>query len=170
MPALTAPALAAAALLALAGALKLVDPANATGALRALRVPANDAWVRVGSAFEVLVGVAAVTYGGPLWWGAASASYAAFAVFVAVALARGTPIGTCGCFGREETPPHPIHVVVDLALAAVTAAMAVEGSDLVTSIGDDPGRGAVVALLAALSVVLLHAAFVDLPRALRAGR
>ena len=34
---------------------------------------------------------------------------------------RGTMIGSCGCFGREETPPHPSHVVLNLVLAAVAS-------------------------------------------------
>jgi hypothetical protein len=40
MPALTGPALVAAALLALAGAQKVVDPTMTVGALRALGLPA----------------------------------------------------------------------------------------------------------------------------------
>jgi hypothetical protein len=43
-------------------------------------------------------------------------SYFGFAWFVAGALRAGTPVGTCGCFDQPDTPPSPLHVVVDAAL------------------------------------------------------
>ena len=48
MPALTGPAIVAAALLALAGAQKLVDPTMTVGALRALHLPSSAWLVRAG--------------------------------------------------------------------------------------------------------------------------
>ena len=81
-------------------------------------------------------------------------------------------IGSCGCFGREETPPHSIHVVLERwpgrrgrahrrALARRAARRPRRR----------PGRrpSAVVAL-AAVALYLLYAAFVELPRTLAAGR
>lgn len=171
MPALTGPALVAAALLALAGAQKLLDPTMTVGALRALRVPVSPLLVRAGSGLELALGVAAVVVGGAaLWWGVAL-SYLLFASFVVVALRRGTMIGSCGCFGREETPPHPSHVVVNLVLAAVAVSTAVAGVGApLDALVDHPGEGTVVAALSALSLFLLHAAYVDLPRALVSAR
>ena len=80
-------------------------------------------------------------------------------------------VGSCGCFGRKDTPPHPIHVVVNVALAATAAAAAVRdvGAPL-DAIADAPGRGWVVAGLSVLAVVLLYGVLVDLPRALRQPR
>ena len=47
-------------------------------------------------------------------------SYLCFFGIVAVARRRGGPLATCGCFGRPDTPPTALHLVIDLALA-VTA-------------------------------------------------
>lgn len=170
MPALTAPSLVAAALLALAGGQKLLDPTMTVGALRALRLPASVLAVRAGSAAELALGVAAITAGGAALWWLVAASYVAFSAFVVAALRSGTMIGSCGCFGREETPPHPVHVGVNLALAAVATMAAVRPSGaLVEAILDEPGAGAVVVGLSGLAVYLVFAAFVVLPRALAAS-
>lgn len=171
MPALTGPAIVAAALLALAGAQKLVDPTMTVGALRALRLPASPLFVRIGSGAELALGVAAVTVGGALVWILVATSYLAFAAFVLAALRGGTMIGSCGCFGREETPPHPIHLVLDLGLAAVAGAMAVTTPAApLEALADHPADAVAVVAAAALALGLLYAAFVDLPRTLAAGR
>ena len=39
---------------------------------------------------------------------------------------RGGPLATCGCFGRPDTPPTALHLVIDLALAAAAAVVAVD--------------------------------------------
>jgi len=171
MPALTGPALVAAALLALAGAQKVLDPTTAVGALRALRLPSSPALVRAGSGAEVVLGVGAITVGGPVLWWLVAASYLAFAAFVLAAMRTGTMIGSCGCFGRDETPPHAVHVVLDVGLLAAAVAVAVRTpAPPLDALLDHPGAGVVLALLAALALFLLHAAFVELPRALVAGR
>ena len=171
MPALTAPALVGALLLALAGSQKLLDPTMTVGALRALRLPSAPALVRAGSAGELAVGVSAIAVGGAgLWW-LVSTSYLAFAAFVAAALRKGTMIGTCGCFGREETPPHPTHVALNLALAALAAANAVRSpGSILEALADRPATAAGVLALSAVALFLLHAAFVELPRTRLAGR
>jgi hypothetical protein len=170
MPALTGLALAAAALLALAGAQKLVDPTMTSGALRALGLPSSKALVRLGSAAELALGVAAVTAGGALLWLLVGASYLAFAGFVVAALRAGTMIGSCGCFGREETPPHGSHVALNLVLAALSVLIALQApSAPLDAVFDHPGAGIAVVAVAALSVVLLWAAYVVLPRTLAAG-
>jgi hypothetical protein len=77
-------------------------------------------------------------------------------------------VGSCGCFGREDTPPHPVHVVVDGALAATAAAAAVLGIGApLDAIADAPAKGSVVAGLSVLSVLVLYVVLVDLPRARR---
>jgi hypothetical protein len=171
MPALTGPALTAALLLVFAGALKTVDPAMTAGALRALGLPSSKILVRLGAAAELLLGLLAVTAGWAAVWWLVAASYLAFAAFVVAALRAGTMLGSCGCLGREDTPPHPLHVVIDVALAATAAAAAVRdvGAPLDT-IADAPGEGLVIVGLSVLAVVVLYAAFVDLPRALRQPR
>jgi hypothetical protein len=171
VPALTVPALVVAALLALAGAQKLLDPTMTVGALRALRLPSSPLLVRIGSGAEVALGVAAITVGGAVLWALVAASYLAFGAFVVAALRQGTMIGSCGCFGREETPPHPSHVALNVVLAA--GAVAVAGwspAPPLDALVDAPGAGAVAVAMAALALYLLQAAFVDLPRTLLAGR
>ena len=170
MPALTGPALITAGLLVLAGAQKVLDPTMAVGALRALRLPSSPTLVRVGAGAEVVLGLAAIVVGGPVLWWLVAASYLAFGAFVAAALRSGTMIGSCGCFGREETPPHPLHLVLDLVLAGMAGAVAVWSPEApVDALGDAPGEGTVLVLLVGLALYLLHAAFVELPRALRAA-
>ena len=171
MPAMTAPALAVAALLALAGAQKLLDPTMTVGALRALRWPASPLLVRVGSGLELALGVAAIAVGGRVLWALVALSYLAFAAFVSVALRTGTMIGSCGCFGREETPPHPIHVVLDVGLVGLATAVAIGAPEApIDALADQPADAVGLVLLVGLAVFLLHAAFVELPRTLTAGR
>jgi hypothetical protein len=167
---LTGPALVAACLLALAGAQKLVDPTMTVGALRALRIPSSPLLVRAGSAIELALGVAAIAMGGAALWWAVAASYLAFGAFVVAALRKGTMIGTCGCFGREETPPHWTHVVLNAGLAGLSALIAVRspGSPL-EALGEDPAVAVGVVGLTVVALYLLYAAFVDLPRTLVAA-
>lgn len=115
---------AAAAVLAYAGAAKVLDPTMTAGALRAMRLPSAPWLVRLGALAELVLGIAAVVVGGWALWTAVAASYAAFAAFVAAALRSGRPIATCGCFGRPDTPPRARHVVANLAAAAACAGYA----------------------------------------------
>ncbi len=171
MSAWAAPALAVAGLLVLAGAQKVIDPEMTVGALAQLGVPATPRVVRVGAGAELALGVVAITVGGAVAWVGVAASYVAFATVVVAALRRGTMIGSCGCFGREETPPHPSHVVANVVLAvvAVVVAARVEGAPI-AGWTDDPGRSVLVGGLATVAVYLLYALYVELPRTLAAAR
>ena len=171
MAAMTGPALVVAALLVVAGAQKVADPTMTVGALRALRLPASPVLVRVGSLFELLVGAVAIFVGGVLSWTFVAISNLAFAAFVSRAMRSGTPIGTCGCFGREETPPHWTHVALNVALASIAVAvgLTVDGAP-VDDFAAHPGAAVVLVAMSALAVALLYLAFVELPRTLLAGR
>ena len=70
--------------------------------------------VRAGGAAEVVIGVGALAVGGPVFAALVALSYLAFAGFVVVALRSGSPISSCGCFGKVDTPPSLVHVVIDL--------------------------------------------------------
>jgi methylamine utilization protein MauE len=120
---------AGALVLLVAGAAKVADPSRTAGALRARGWPSSPAMVRVGAVAELLVGAGALVVGGPVLAGLVAVSYLAFALFVAAALTSGTPIGTCGCLGRADTPPTARHVVVDAALAAGALAAAATNAD-----------------------------------------
>jgi hypothetical protein len=167
VPALTVPSAVAALLLVLAGAGKVVDPTMTVGALRALKLPAAPWAVRVGSVVEMALGVLAVTVGGSAVWWAVAVSYLAFGAFVLTALRRGTMIGSCGCFGRDETPPHPLHLALDLGLVAIAALTAVVSPAApLDAITDAVGAGIALVILTAVALYLLYAAFVELPRTL----
>jgi hypothetical protein len=124
---LTALVGAGALLLLSAGATKAVDPTRTVGALTALGWAASPAAVRAGAATEAVTGAATLVFGGRVLSGLVGLSYAGFAAFVAVALRSGGPIGSCGCFGRADTLPRRLHVVVDLGLAAAGFAGTVAG-------------------------------------------
>lgn len=164
MPALTGPALVVAALLALAGGQKVLDPTMTVGALSALRLPASSALVRMGAGIELALGVAAIVLGGAVVWTLVASSYLAFAAFVIAALRKGTMIGSCGCFGREDTPPHLSHVLLNLGMAALAVAIAVADPEpVLDSLTAHPASGVAVVLVSALTLGLVYAAYVDLP-------
>jgi hypothetical protein len=160
-----------AALLALAGAQKLVDPAATAGALRALGLPSSPRLVRAGSAAEVALGTAAIVVGGPVLWMLVAVSYVAFGLFVLAALRAGTMIGSCGCFGREDTPPHPSHVALNglLAAVAVAAAVSLDGA-AIDHLVEHTRQGVLVAGLSVVALYLAYAVFVELPRTLTAAK
>lgn len=165
---LVVPALVAAGLLALAGAMKVVEPRMTVGALRAMGLPAavaTSVTVRVGAALELALGVLAVVVGGPVLWWLACASYVAFAVFLAVALRGGRPIGTCGCFGRGDTEPSARHLVIDVLLAVAAAAVArsLDGA-AVDQMADHPGPAVAAATLSAVALGAAFATFTRAPR------
>lgn len=119
-------ALVAAAVLAYAGAAKVLDPVMTAGALRTMGVPVPGWLVRVGAVGEILLAVAAVVWGGGVLWALVGVSYTLFAAFVVLALVSGRPIGSCGCFGRVDIPPTWLHVVVNAALGAAASIEALE--------------------------------------------
>jgi hypothetical protein len=136
MGAWAGPFLVAALLLTVAGALKAFDPATTAGALRRAGLPGSPLAVRIGGAVEVVVGVSAIVTGAPLAAALVAVSYLLFTAFVVSALARHLPVGSCGCFGKIDTPPSVIHVVLNLG--AVVAATAV-------ALGPGGGIGEVLA-------------------------
>jgi hypothetical protein len=143
------PFVIAALLLAAAGVAKVVDPANAVGALRAFGVPVAPTVVRVVGAVEAVLAVSAVVTGAVVLAVAVGASYLLFTGFVVSALVRDLPIGSCGCFGEVDTPPSVLHVVVNLGAVAAALGVAVAG--------DGTGIGHVLAAqpLAGIPMVLL---------------
>jgi hypothetical protein len=169
---LSAPLAVAAVVLVVAGALKVVDPVPAVGALRQLGLPAGNGSVRAVAVVEVAVGAAALVLAGPVPAALVAISYLAFTGVVIAALRAGTMISSCGCFGRDDTPPDASHVLVNLALAAVAAGAAISGSpspwDAVVGAGAVEGVLAVgLVALGSWMVVLVYTA---LPQAAAAAR
>ncbi|MGZ4636752.1 MauE/DoxX family redox-associated membrane protein [Oryzihumus sp.] len=129
---LAGPYLAACGLLVAAGLPKLRDPLPLVRALRSVGLPVGrtigtaSATTRVIAAAEVVLGVAAVAWPGTITAGLVSLAYLAFTGFVALALAKGGVLASCGCFGKPDTPPTRSHLIVTALLAAAAAATAVE--------------------------------------------
>ena len=173
---LAGPFAIAAVLLAVGGALKAVRPHDTAEALVAVGIrfsrvmPARVA-VRVGGAIEALVGAAALLVGGPVLCLLVALSYLAFAGFVLVALRGGAPISSCGCFGKVDTPPSVVHVVLDLAFAGVaTAAAFTGGVALPDVLADQPLVGIPFVLLLGIGCSLVFLAFTALPKTMAAVR
>ena len=157
----------AAVLLVLAGAAKLSRPAQGVADLLGFRAPTP--LVRLVGASEAAVGIAALFLGGPTAW-AVGLLYACFALVVLRAVLVGA--GSCGCFGRLDAPPSWVHVLGNLALAAVS--FAAVGADsppvpaIAQSISDRPAVGVALAAEIVLMAGLGLATFTALPEALGA--
>jgi hypothetical protein len=157
----------AAALLLLGGILKAARPGDTANALRGVGLPASALLVRLGGVAEVAVGVFAITTGGTLAAALVAASYLAFAAFVARAMRADAPIATCGCFGKEDTPPSAVHLGIDLAaVAAAIAVIAQPGVGLGDVVRDQPLGGAPYFLLVVIGVYVTFVALTALPRTL----
>ena len=120
----TGPYLVVCGLLAVAGAAKAWSPDTTARALRAAGLPSDRRLVRVAGGLEAVIAVAALLTGLPVLAGVVAASYLAFSAFIVVALVRGTPISSCGCFGKPDTPPSRLHVAINLGAAVVATAVA----------------------------------------------
>ena len=118
--------LAAAGLLVLAGAPKVVDPGDLVRALRTSGLGLPSWGVRLFAAAEVVVGLAAIVSPGRVTVAAVALMHAIFTAFVLLALRRGGVVSSCGCFGRADTPPTRSHVAVTagFTVAAVLVAIA----------------------------------------------
>ena len=128
MSTLAGPFLVTVALLLAGGALKVVRPDFTARALREMGVPASATAVRAGALAELAIAAGALVGGGRPLAALVAASYAGFAAFVAAALRRGVPLSSCGCFGAGDTPPTAVHLVLNLAAAAVAGAVAITGT------------------------------------------
>lgn len=153
-------------LLALAGVAKVLNPHPTVGALRVAGLPASPVLVRGLGGGEVVVAVAAVVW--PLAVGVASLAYVGFVVFTAVAARRDTPLRTCGCFGRDETPSSPLHLVFNVVATGALGFLAVTGTPLLPAL---PGLELVgFVAFAALGVYAAYLLLAVLPETLAAAR
>lgn len=119
-------------LLIVTGIAKIVRPADVEKALKRLGMPAfGGVGVAIG-VVEVVVGAAALLI--PQLLFIQAGMYALFAVWVFVALRSGSPIASCGCFGRDDTPPTVAHIALNV-LAVVVSSLAVIGPPLDLEVG-----------------------------------
>lgn len=171
MSVLAGPFAVAAALLGLGGASKAVEPADTARALGLLGLPSSRALVRAGGAAELVIGVGALAFGNRAFAVLLGLSYLGFLAFVVLALVRHTPLSSCGCFGKVDTPPSAIHVTVN-ALAVVVAGTVVidPGVGLPDVLAAQPLLGGPFLLLVAVGVYLTFLSLTSLPRAMAGGR
>ncbi|MPZ52152.1 MAG: hypothetical protein GEU79_05375 [Acidimicrobiia bacterium] len=123
-----------AALLVVTGVLKIVRPTEVERALRSVDVPAAHGSGRVLGAAEVVVGVAVFLIDGPLPAVALTLLYLGFGVFVVVALRSGGVVRSCGCVGKADTPPNPLHVILNV-LGVVSGGAAVSVGSVIWESG-----------------------------------
>lgn len=155
---------ATAALLLVSGIRKLVDPAPTAGALRAAGLPSQAPAVAALAALEVIVG------GGNLivtnsWLAWAQAGlYFGFGAFVVYALWRRSPITSCGCFGKPDTPPTILHVVINAAaaLGAIVAALRSPGN-IAEVVSSQPLGGVPYLGFVSIGVYCLYLLLAELP-------
>lgn len=166
MSAWSGPFLVACVLLAAAGVAKAIDPVTTVGALRGVGVRVPGTAVRVGGAVEAVLAVTAALSGAPVLAAVVALSYLGFTGFVVVALTRRVPIGSCGCFGRVDTPPSAVHVILDLGavVAAGGAALAGGSAGLVEGYGDLPLAGLPFLLLVVTGAYAAFAAMTVVPQ------
>ena len=175
MSVLAGPFAIACVLLLGAGLLKAWNPGDTANALRTVGVPisyaASRGLVRAFGVVEAVLAAIALFTGNPIAAVLVAASYLAFAGFVVVALRRGAAIASCGCFGKVDTPPSIVHVVLDLCFAGVAIAVAFTGDVALPDVlRDQPLAGVPFALLLAIGVYLVFLAFTALPKTMAAVR
>jgi hypothetical protein len=159
----------AAALLVAGGAAKAARPGDTANALGAVGLPRSSLLVRAGGVAEAAIGVAALAVGDQATAVLVAVSYAAFAVFVAVALRTGAPIASCGCFGKADTPPTRLHVLFNLGAAAAAVAVAVQPrAGLGVVLPHQPLAGVPFVALVACGVALSFLLLSSLPRTMAA--
>lgn len=155
--------LAGCLLLVVAGAAKLRRPTPARAAFAAATGARLPTWaVRAGGAVEVAVGAGALSSPQPAAAWAVAALYAAFAVFVVVALRRsGGRATSCGCFGDTGAPLHTVQAVVDTAIATAAVAVAAGGG-----LAAGPAERAGLVVLGAAVAWVVYLGLVPFPRLL----
>ncbi|MFM7616154.1 MAG: MauE/DoxX family redox-associated membrane protein [Actinomycetes bacterium] len=156
-------------LLVVAGVAKVAEPRDSVGALARSGLVVPAVIVRIVAAFEVGLGTAAVVGGTRTAAGVVALSYLAFTAFVVQALVRRLPIGSCGCFGRVDTPPSAGHVAVNLGCALAAVGAAASGPAPWLGLPDVDATTAIATVVLVLVGTALAAALLTVvPRALAA--
>lgn len=160
MEAITAATWIGAGVLLVAGWSKLTRPDATSHALSLADLPDDRIVVRTLGVAELGVGTLVLTVGGAFFTAMQAVMYAAFAVFTARQLSR--PAASCGCFGQHDAPLSRLHVAVDVALAAASAAAAVTATPGIVPIGIGPAT-LLAALLVVSGVAAVRTLLVDVP-------
>jgi hypothetical protein len=162
---LAGPFAAFAVLLGFAGGAKALRPLPTVRALRSVSLPASVSLVRALGIGEALLAIAAVVTAGPIAPALVALSYAGFAAFVGYAMARGGSISSCGCFGKADSAPTALHLVVNVAAALIAAFAALSPArSPLAELADSPGAGVAMVTLVAVTAGLAYLALAEWPR------
>lgn len=155
--------------LILAGLAKVRRPSATAGALRELSIPSPLLAARILGVGEVVIGIAAIASGARLLWAAVAGSYLAFTLFALWALADASRIGSCGCFGSEDTPITPGHAAFNAA-AATVAVLAIVDPIVLSELQLSAGETVIAIALIGAGIALSIAGLTILPRTMRTAR
>lgn len=114
-------------LLGASGVAKLVDPDPTVGALRAAGLPSSRLVSRSLGVAEFAAAVLGLS-AAAIALIPASVLYAGFTIFTLAAIRGQIPVQSCGCFGRDDTPPSWIHVVYNAAATISLVWVAIQGT------------------------------------------
>jgi len=162
MTALVGPLSIVCGVLAVAGLAKLAKPDPTRLALASLGVDPSALPVRLLGLFEVSLAAATIGWGGtflPLTVGALHVGFAS----VVLALVRRPGSTSCGCFGSVATPAGVVHVVMNLASAAIAFA-AIGAPGLIEVMSSQPAAGVPYAILVGTGVAAALGVVTMLPR------
>lgn len=120
-------------LLILTGIAKLRRPNDTARALRSMDIPSPRLTTALVASGEVVVGTGALVLSSSLFLAVQAGLYALFLAWVGAALVKDVPIASCGCLGREDTPPYWGHVILNGIAVAASAAAAISGQVTVDS-------------------------------------
>lgn len=165
MIALGPPLYIATGVLILAGLAKVQRPSATAGALVQLSIPAPLLAARLLGVAEVLLGVFAIVTGSAILWAGVALSYAAFTGFVLWALGDSSRVGTCGCFGREDTPVTPGHAAFNAAATALALLAALNPVSL-SSFDATPFEAVIAVVAIATGIALSITGLTVIPRVL----
>jgi len=155
-------------LLGLAGMAKMADSVPTVGALRAARLPSSKSVVRILGLIEVAGSVVGLILGGP-WVLGGVVLYAGFAAFTWLALRADLPIQSCGCFGREDTPPSWFHFGFNVASLIALVVVAITGTAVIP-IDDSVSTPIAYLVFAAIGVYLAYLLLSRLPQTMALTR
>jgi hypothetical protein len=99
---------------------------------------------------------------GPIPAALVALSYSSFAVFVGVALWKGWPIASCGCFGRPDTAPTRTHGALNVAAVVTAVGWAIGGPPrLAEAFSHQPWAGIPLGLATVVMAALVYLLFTN---------
>lgn len=152
-------------LLGASGVVKIIDPVPTSGALKAARLPSSESASRAIGLAELGAAALGLIMGGMALIPAMSL-YAGFTLFTLAALKHRLPLQSCGCFGREDTPPSNIHVTYNAAATSALTWTAFSG-DMPIIWNAPPMELALFLLFAALGAFASYLLLAQLPLAVQ---